>query len=431
MGVWVGHVSGGSPAKKGGIRSGDYITKINGEEVQDVLDLLYFEVEPFWNVELQRDGAPLQFHIENPQGDSFGCEVAERSLLSPKVCRNRCKFCFVDQLPRGMRPTLYVKDDDWRYSFIMGNYITFTNVTEEELQRICRRKFSPLYVSVHATDDPVRRELLGNPAAAPILPLLKRLGESGVQMHTQIVMCPEWNDGRVLEHTLNDLLSLYPQVQSVAVVPVGLTGHRQELFPLKPVDKKIAEDTIALVEAFQQKAKKLHHTNFAYCSDEFYCKAGRETPPAEEYDCTEQLENGVGMLSLYREEFHAGLRLAQSARKESFGLVCGKSAEAFFRRLLQEAKERFPSLQCELYALTNRFFGESITVSGLLTGKDILEQLQSQNLPQHILLPHSILRQFEHVLLDGTSVEDLSAGLQRHVTVCEADGTFLAEMLFD
>ena len=413
-----------------GLEAGDAITHFNGEEVADVLDYEYYEgQEDFTITVLAKTGESVVAEISKDADETLGLTFEDKCYLTARACRNKCIFCFVDQLPKGMRKTLYFKDDDWRLSFVSGNYVTFTNLTENEIKRICEKKFSPLYVSVHATDDNVRRDMLQNKTAADILPLMKRFADSGVVMHTQIVLCPDVNDGRVLQKSLQDLFELYPQVQSVAIVPVGLTKHRQGLFEVKPVDKAKANEIIAQAEDFALKCKQKTGSNFAFCSDEFYVVAQKEIPPYEYYEDFAQIENGVGLLAKFKREFEEGIEAFTKAKKGSFTIATGDSSYDFICGLVRQLKIKF-GVNCEVIKVVNKFFGDSVTVSGLLTAQDILDALGKNKVNDTLLFPRSLLREIEDVFLDGMTLAEFKSKVGKKVEVVENDGfDFCAHML--
>ncbi|MBQ8505328.1 MAG: DUF512 domain-containing protein, partial [Clostridia bacterium] len=326
------------------------------------------------------------------------------------------------QLPKGQRPTLYVKDDDWRLSFVSGNYVTLTNIKDAEVQRIVDKKFSPLYVSVHATDDDVRRKLLGNKNARPIMPLLKQLADAGISMCTQVVMCPGINDKQVLQQTMEDLFSLYPFVQNLAVVPVGLTKHRCNLSQLDLVDKDLANDTIDMVEAFDKQCFDKTGEHFVYCSDEMYVYAQRDIPPYSYYGDFNQLENGVGLLADFSYQFDLAFADAYKAKNKSFTVVTGVSAAPFMQKAIDKAKTAFPQLNANVVAVTNKFFGETVTVAGLVVGQDIVDTLATRNdIGDVLMLPRVMLREIEDVFLDGMTLQQFKQLTGKEVLVI-ADG---------
>ena len=416
-----------SAGKRLGAKKGWSLAAFDGREVVDILDYEYYDSQESFSVDFETPEGRKRFEVDKSADESMGFEFEEDCYLSkPRPCRNNCIFCFVAQLPKGMRRTLYVKDDDWRLSFVSGTYVTLTNLAEGELERIKEKKFSPIYVSVHATDDDVRRVMLGNPSAPSIMPMLETLAEGGIVMHTQIVVCAGYNDGEVLKRTLKELYSLYPMVASVAIVPVGLTSHRQTLTPLSPLSPTEAGAVIDISEGFNSEVSRC----FALCSDEMYLRAERALPPYEFYGDFDQIENGVGLMAKFRREFEEGLELASKVRKGSFTVVSGVDAAPFMRRLIDSAAAKFPSLDAEVVALKNRFFGETVTVSGLLTGGDIADALENRDNKKTVLLPRNSLKEFESVFLDGMTVKELKKRLNRKIRTA-GDGYELAKILFD
>ena len=413
-----------------GLEQGDAITHFNNEPVVDILDYEYFEGQECFSVTiLAKTGESVVVDIEKDVDETLGLVFEDKHYLTPRACRNKCIFCFVDQLPKGMRKSLYFKDDDWRMSFAAGSYVTFTNLSEDEKQRICDKKFSPLYVSVHATDDVVRRNMLQNQTAAEILPLMQKFGKSGVTMHTQIVLCPDVNDKDVLQKSLEDLYALYPMVQTLSVVPVGLTKYRNGLKDLKMVDEKIANEVLDMVESFAKKCYEQSGTHFVYCSDEFYVTAQRKIPSYEYYENFAQIENGVGMLAKFKREFDEGTEVFSRAKNKKFTIATGDSAFEFISSLVDELKDKF-DVKADVVMIKNKFFGESVTVSGLLTAPDILYTLESQNVGDVLLLPRSLLRETEDVFLDGMTLDEFKIKVGKEVQIVENDGfDFCAHLL--
>lgn len=416
-----------SAGKRLGVKKGWSVVGFNGQTAQDILDYEFFDSQECFSVSFDTPSGQRIIDVQKDADESLGFEFEESCYLSePRPCRNNCIFCFVAQLPKGMRRTLYIKDDDWRLSFASGTYVTLTNLKDGELERIIEKKFSPIYVSVHATDDEVRRLMLGNPAAAPIMPLLKALAEGGIVMHTQIVVCAGYNDGEILKRTLDDLYSLFPNVASVAIVPVGLTSHRSSLTPLKNLNPSQAGEVIRISDAFNGKVSR----QFAFCSDEMYLRAEMPIPPYEFYGDFDQIENGVGLIAKFRREFEECLELALKARKGGFTVVTGVDSEQFMRELTENAKSKFPSLDVEVVAISNKFFGETVTVSGLLTGGDIADVLKKRVNKKTVLLPRTALREFESVFLDGMTLKELEKKLKRKIKTA-GDGYEFAGILLD
>lgn len=397
-----------SIASKIGLKKDDIIVAFNGEIAKDMLDVAYFDSQADFTMEICRGDKRIAFAVSKDPNEPIGWDFYDECYIEPRWCANKCVFCFVDQLPKGQRKTLYVKDDDWRLSFVSGNFVTFTNISDDELARIKDKKFSPLYVSVHATDDDVRRKLLGNPKARSIMPLLKELADSGVTLYTQVVMCPDYNDGQVLLKTMQDLFALYPAVQNLAVVPVGLTKHRCGLHNLQPVSEQVARDTIDMVEKFDAECFAKTNQHFVYCADEMYVYANRDVPPYEYYGDFEQLENGVGLVADMRYQFDLALRDAVSAKKGSFSVVTGVAATPFVQQVVDKAKQQFSDLKANVITVVNNFFGETVTVAGLIVGQDIVSTLSKRDdVGETLLLPRVMLRETEDVFLDGMTLDEL------------------------
>lgn len=413
-----------------GLEKGDCITRFNGEEVADILDYEYYEGQERFVMTVKTvGGESVDIEIEKDIDETLGLVFEDKCYLTARACRNKCIFCFVDQLPKGMRKTLYFKDDDWRMSFAAGNYVTFTNLAESEIKRICDKKFSPLYVSVHATDDKVRRDMLQNQTAADIMPLMRRFAQSGVSMHTQIVLCPEVNDGKVLQKSMEDLFSLYPRVATLAIVPVGLTKYRDGLACVKPVDRQKAAEIVAQTQAFAKQCLEKAGTRFVFCSDELYLQAGLPIPSYEEYEDFAQIENGVGLLAKFRQEFDEGLKYFSKAKDKTFTIATGDSAYDFIEGLTERLRKKF-GVRCNVVKVINKFFGDTVTVSGLLTSRDILSALAENDVNETVLLPRSLLRETENVFLDGATLEQFKNKVGKNVEVVENDGfDFCAHML--
>lgn len=427
----ISNVEKGSVAKVVGLQKDDVIVRFNGEQAKDMLDVAYFDSQANFSVTVNRSGEEVSFHVKKDAGEPMGWDFYDECYIEPRWCANKCVFCFVDQLPKGQRKTLYVKDDDWRLSFVSGNFVTLTNVSDEDVQRIVEKKFSPLYISVHATDEQLRKTLLGNPKARPIMPLLKTFAENGIYMFTQIVMCPNLNDGKQLQKTLTDLFGLYPYVKNVAVVPVGLTKHRSCLYNITPVDEKVASETVDFVEQFDKECFAKTGKHFAYCSDEMYLYANRDVPDFEYYGDFEQLENGVGLIADFRYQFNLAFRDAVSAKHGSFSVVTGVSATPLMQETLQKAKEKFPNLEANVITVKNKFFGETVTVAGLVVGADIVETLQhTQNVGDTLLLPRVMLREIEDVFLDGMTLQQLKETTGKKIIVV-ADGYEFCQALME
>ena len=430
MSTVITSVDAGSPAERAGIRAGEQLLMINHHEIVDVLDYRFFCYDPSVSLRLREaDGTTRHLTIEKEEGEDLGLNFDTYLMDEPRPCSNHCLFCFVDQMPPNMRDTLYFKDDDARLSFLMGNYITLTNLTEREAQRIIDLRISPINVSVQATEPQLRRTLLGNKDADKSLEYMRAFGEAGIEMNGQIVVCPGWNDGEHLRRSIEDLMDI--GFNSCSIVPVGLTKFRKGLARLEPVTKEKAGEIIDLVDEYGAKCLEKYGTRMFFCADEFYIKAERPLPDEEYYEEYQQLDNGVGMLRSTMNEFLSGLEDAESGDVASFTVATGKAAEPFIARLVAEAKKKFPQLRGEVVGIVNDFFGHSITVSGLVTAQDLIAQLKDRpTLGERVLIPANMLRHGEGVFLDDVTLGQASAELGVPVTPIGGSGDeLLAAML--
>lgn len=393
------------------VKPGDRLLAINDREVEDVLDYRFWSYDSELTLTILRaDGKTRDIKVKKEAGEDLGLDFEEYLMDRPWGCSNHCKFCFIDQLPKGLRKTLYFKDDDARLSFLTGSYITLTNLSERELQRICDLRISPINVSVHATNPAVRAELMGNPKAADIMGPLRRLSAAGVTMDCQVVCCPGYNDGEELSRTMTDLAGLYPGVNSVSIVPVGLTMHRHSLAPLTPFNRDTAGETIDRVEAFAQQCLAEKGSRIFWCSDELYLKARRPVPCDESYEDYSQLENGVGLIQLLETEFMASLADAEpdEGTYSPFSIATGVAAAPLLEKLLMTAQEKCGNINGRVYSIQNDFFGHTIDVAGLITGGDLTAQLTGQELGERVLIPEKMLRHGEGVFLDDMTLEEAS-----------------------
>ena len=415
-----------SPAQRAGVRPGETLTHINGHPVADVLDYKFYSYDPRLELKLrEKDGSERTLHIRKGEGEDLGLEFETYLMDRARSCANNCIFCFVDQMPQGMRDTLYFKDDDARLSFLMGNYITLTNLSPREIQRIIDLRISPINVSVHTTDPALRCEMLGNRRAGESIEVMRRFAENGVCMNCQIVACPGINDGPALRRTLEDLTEMYPGVDSVSIVPVGVTKFREGLYPLKTYDKDTAAALIDQVEAWGAKCMERFGTTIFWCSDEFYLLSGRELPQDSYYEDYRQLENGVGMLRLLETEFRSAMEADDPPAPGSvapFTIATGVSAAPTLEKLVQLAAARCGGLDWRVVPIVNHFFGETIVVAGLVTGRDLMDQLRGKYLGERLLLPDNMLRYHENVFLDDVTVEEVEAALGVPLTFVEQDG---------
>ena len=415
-----------SPAHRAGIRVGETLTHINGHPILDVLDYKFYSYDPRLELVLKEaDGSERTVRLKKDEGEDLGLEFETYLMDRARSCANSCIFCFVDQMPPGMRPSLYFKDDDARLSFLMGNYLTLTNLSKREIQRICDLRISPINISVHTTDPQLREMMLKHRRAGEVLEIMSRFAQSHVTMNCQIVSCPGINDGPALDRTLRDLAGLWPAVNSISVVPVGVTKYRQGLYPLQTYNQDTAAALIHQVEAFAQAHLEKTGTRLVWCSDEFYLLAGRELPPEEYFEEFTQLDNGVGMLTLLTREFCRGLELMEPeemAGAAPFSIATGVSAAPFLEKLVEKAREKCDKIEGKVYPIRNEFFGETITVAGLVTGGDLIGQLKGRDLGQRLLIPAHMLRAGERVFLDDVSLDDVERELGIPVTAVAQDG---------
>lgn len=430
MSTVVTSVDHRSPAQRAGIQAGEKLLTVNGHEIVDVLDYRFYCYDPVLELELEEpEGGRRKLEIRKLEGQELGLNFDSYLMDEPRPCSNHCLFCFVDQMPPNMRDTLYFKDDDARLSFLMGNYITLTNLTPREAQRIIDLRISPINVSVQSTEPELRKRLLGNVHADKSLEYMRAFGEAGIEMNGQIVVCPGWNDGEHLRRTIEDLMDI--GFASCSIVPVGLTKYRKGLAKIGMVDAQKAGEIIDIVDEYGAICLEKYGTRRFFCADELYIKAGRELPPESYYEEYGQLENGVGMLRSLMTEFSQGLEdVDPSVEYLSFTSATGMSAQPFIAALVAQAKEKCPSLQGEVVGIRNDFFGHTIDVAGLLTAQDIIAQLKERQLGDHILLPANVLRHGGDVFLDDLTVEDVEQALGRPVTVVEQDGFSLVDAIF-
>ena len=407
----ISKIEDNSPLKHR-IRVGDTLLAINGKEVIDVLDYKFFGYDPEVSVTVRTpDGLEHTVHVAKAEGQDLGLEFETYLMDKPRSCANNCVFCFIDQLPKGMRRTMYFKDDDARLSFLLGNYITMTNLSDREIQRICDLHISPINVSVHATNPELRVKMLRNRFAGRCIDIMRRFAAAGIIMNCQIVCCPGLNDGSELERTMRELAEMYPAVHSVSIVPVGLTKFREGLYELKPFTPEHAGETIDLVTAFGDKCIEKFGTRLFFCSDEMYICANRELPDDEFYEEHTQLENGVGMIRLLEAEFKSALSLSDKPDGVPFSIACGVSVAPFFEKLVCAAREKYDNIDGRVYAIENDFFGHSINVTGLITGGDLINQLKGKPLGERLFISQNMLRRDEMDFLDDVLLEDAVTAL--------------------
>ncbi len=427
----IAAVEAGSIAEELGIQSGDLLVAVNGQAVEDVLDYMEWMSGDEVSVTIEKsDGQIWELDIEKDPDEDLGLTFEQPIMDRQRACRNRCIFCFIDQLPKGMRSTLYYKDDDWRLSFLMGNYITLTNLTRHDVKRIISKRISPLYISVHTTNPQLRRRMMGNERAGEVLGILKEFERAGISIHCQIVLCRDWNDGAELERTLSDLWSLRSIVNSVAVVPVGLTKHRHGLESILPFDAESAAKVLEQVERWQEMCRSQIGTAFVFAADEFYILAGKSFPSYQEYEDFPQIENGVGLIAKLVHEFDEaiGNYRGKGAPVKEFSVATGVSAHPTIKAMMDRV-QREMGAAVHVYPVVNRFFGESVTVAGLITGGDIIAQLGGKKLGAALLIPSTMLRRGEDVFLDDVTLEGLSAALGVPVVPVPVEGSELLETI--
>lgn len=417
-----------SPAERAGVRAGEKLVSIGGHAVEDVLDYRFFGYDRDPELVLEApDGTRRTLRVQKPEAEELGLNFETYLMDEPRPCANHCLFCFVDQMAPGCRDTLYFKDDDARLSFLMGNYITLTNLTPREARRIIDLRISPINVSVHATDPKLRTVLLGSKAGAESLEYMKAFGAAGIIMNGQIVLCPGWNDGDQLQRTMEDMARW--GFASCSVVPVGLTKFREGLAKLRPVDQETAGAVIDQVDAFGALCLERYGSRKFFCSDELYIRAGRELPGEEYYEDYVQIENGVGLLRSLIEEFEAGLRLEDGAVTAlRYTIATGVSAQPYLQALSDRAREA-TGVTGQVVAIVNDFFGHTIDVAGLITGQDLIAQLRDKDLGERLLIPVNMLRHGGDVFLDDTRVSDVERALNVPVTVVEQDGFDLLDAI--
>lgn len=419
-----------SPAERAGVRTGERLVSIGGHAIEDVLDYRFFGYDRDPELVLEAPGGSRRtVQVKKPEAEELGLNFETYLMDEPRPCSNHCLFCFVDQMAPGCRDTLYFKDDDARLSFLMGNYITLTNLSPREIQRIIDLRISPINVSVHATDPRLRSALLGNKAGGESLEAMRRFGQAGIVMNGQIVLCPGYNDGAQLQRTMEDMAAW--GFNSCSIVPVGLTKFREGLSKLRPVDRETAGQVIDQVDVFGKICLERYGSRMFFCSDELYLRAGRELPGEEYYEDYVQIENGVGMLRSLITEFEAGLRLEDGAVEASpYTIATGVSARPFLQELADKAREK-AGVDGQVVAIVNDFFGHSIDVAGLITGGDLIAQLEGKPLGQRLLIPVNMLRHGGDVFLDDLHVSDVERALGVPVTVVEQDGFDLLDAMLD
>ncbi len=403
---------------------GDELISINGQVIEDVFDYHYLVDDDYLELLVRKEnGEEWELEIEKDYEEDLGIEFENSLMDEYRSCRNNCIFCFIDQMPEGMRETLYFKDDDSRLSFLQGNYVTLTNMSDHDIDRIIQYHLAPINISFQTTNPQLRCKMLNNRFAGDIFPKVQRLYEAGIEMNGQVVLCKGINDGEELERTIKDLTRYLPHLKSVSIVPVGLSKYRDGLYPLEPFNKEDAERVLDTVHQWQEKLYPEYGLHFIHCSDEWYILAERELPREDQYDGYLQLENGVGMLRLLEEEVkEALLHSDEESVKRQVSIATGRLAAPFIRKNVELVANVYKDLEVEVFPIRNDFFGEMITVSGLITGQDLIAQLKNQKLGERLLLPCNMLRAGENVFLDDITVETVEKELGIPVVVVDEDG---------
>ncbi len=429
----------GSIAGELEIQAGDRLLSINGTEIEDIFDYQFLVQDTYIEVLVEKpDGEQWLLEVDKEADEDLGIEFESGLMDEYRHCHNKCVFCFIDQMPPGMRESLYFKDDDSRLSFLQGNYVTLTNMSDHDVERICRYHLSPINISFQAMNPELRCRMLNNRFAGEALKKVDVLNRAGIRMNGQIVLCKGLNDGEELKYSIERLMEYLPNLESVSVVPVGLSKYREGLYPLEPFDGEEAAQVIDLIETYQRQCYQRYGVHFVHASDEWYLLAGRELPEAERYDGYPQLENGVGMLRLLTDEFQDAMRdyrdrglLPDRERRGAVSLATGQLAYPYIRGMAEEIRRECPGMDISVYEVKNYFFGENITVSGLLTGQDIQAQLQGKKLGDRLLLPENVLRSGERVFLDDMTLEQLERALQVPINIVKSSGCEFLKAILD
>ncbi|MGE4214504.1 MAG: DUF512 domain-containing protein [Anaerotignaceae bacterium] len=423
-----------SIAEELGIEPGDVLVSINGKEVLDVFDYRYLINDEYIEMGIKTlQGEECIAEIDKDYDEDIGIVFESGLMDDAKSCFNKCIFCFIDQLPKGMRETLYFKDDDSRLSFLQGNYVTLTNMKQADIDRIVYYHLSPINISVHTTDLELRKKMLNNKNADKVLTHMETLANAGIEMNLQIVLCNGINDGDVLEKSISDLSKFFPHAKSLSVVPIGLTRYRDGLYQMKPFEKEDSEAVIDLIEKWQKKLKAEIGSSFVFIADEFYLTAQRKFPTVEAYEDFPQIENGVGMISLMRDEFNTYMAelIGDRGLEKTVSIATGTAAFEFIDGLCKEIMVKYPRVKIQVFPIKNEFFGGKISVSGLLCGCDIINQLKNKKLGEYLCLPQNLLRSGETTLLDDLTVEDIEKELSVKIRITKESGEDFVKAILD
>ena len=430
----IREVREGSIGEELGLERGDALIRIDGSEIEDVLDYYYLlEGESIELEILTKDGETVFCQVDKDEDEDLGLVFEEEFMGRYRHCANRCIFCFIDQLPKGLRSTLYFKDDDARLSFLSGNYITMTNMSQEDFDKIVRYRMSPINISIHTTDPELRVRMLKNPNASNLMPRLQMLKENGITMNGQIVLCKGFNDGENLDRTVRELAELRPEMQSVSIVPFGLTKFRDGLEKIEPFTGEEAAAVIDQIEPVQKRFYEETGMHFIHLSDEFYIMADRDIPEEERYDGYLQIENGVGMMRLFIDETEEAISQLDPSEDlcGHVSIVTGVSPSRYIKETCRKIEALYPKAKIDVHVIINHFFGETITVSGLLTGKDIVEQLKGKDLGDRLFLPQNLLKADEDILLDDMTLPGLEEALQVSISVVQSSGDAFVDGIVD
>lgn len=415
------------------IEPGDRLVSINGKVIEDVFDFHYHSNDEYLEVLIEKQsGEEWELEIEKEYEEDLGIEFENGLMDEYRSCSNKCIFCFIDQMPKDMRETLYFKDDDSRLSFLQGNYVTLTNMSEHDIDRIIQYKLAPINISVHTMNPKLRCQMLKNRFAGEALKKLDRLYEAGIEMNGQIVLCRGVNDREELEYTIEKLSAYIPYLQSVSVVPVGLTKYREGLHDLEPFAREDALEVLSCIHRWQEKLYQEHDTHFIHAGDEWYILAGEEMPKEHTYDGYLQLENGVGMTRLLMDEVEEVLSEEHTDHEEHHvSIATGVLAYPYLTKLLDKIQIKYPGVKAHIYQIENKFFGEKITVAGLLTGRDMIEQLKGRELGDKLLLSNHVLRSGEEVFLDDITLSEMETALQTDISIVKSSGRDLVEAILN
>lgn len=422
----INKVYDGSIAEELGIEIGDLLVSINDQPIRDIIEYRFLLSEEYLEVEIENKyGEMYLYEIEKDYDEDLGIEFSNPIIDMAKSCRNKCMFCFVDQLPDGMRETLYFKDDDSRLSFLQGNFVTLTNMSEDDIDNIIKYRISPINISVHTTNPELRQKMISNKFAGKVYSIMKRLAEAEITMNCQVVLCPGINDGEELRRTVYDLIKLYPYVNSIAVVPVGVTRYRDNLPNLEIFDNERANSTIDQIHKIQKELLEKFGTRFVFLSDEFYIVADRDMLDYDDYEGFLQFEDGVGMIRKMGtevKEYLNALPSNKTVKEKKVSIATGHSAYEFMKDLAELVMEKYPCIDIHVFEIKNKFWGETITVSGLITAKDIVEQLGDENLGEALYITRSMLKADEEIFLDNITLEELQDIMKIKIIPCLNEG---------